>query len=89
MSICIYIKISNEIIHGSVCPGSFSLCGYLGKARTSALPKLTPAFISFSDDDLLPYDMSEDKELKVKAPVYIRDCIEGRRFWAESSSVSC
>ncbi|NXF08739.1 TELO2 protein, partial [Smithornis capensis] len=29
-----------------------------------------------SDDDLIPYDMSEDKELKVKAPVYIRDCIE-------------
>uniref|UniRef100_A0A663LS92 Telomere length regulation protein TEL2 homolog n=1 Tax=Athene cunicularia TaxID=194338 RepID=A0A663LS92_ATHCN len=28
------------------------------------------------DDDLIPYDMSEDKELKVKAPVYIRDCIE-------------
>uniref|UniRef100_A0A8C4UU68 Telomere length regulation protein TEL2 homolog n=1 Tax=Falco tinnunculus TaxID=100819 RepID=A0A8C4UU68_FALTI len=32
-----------------------------------------------SDDDLMPYDMSEDKELKTKAPVYIRDCIEGRR----------
>ncbi|NWX14700.1 TELO2 protein, partial [Aegotheles bennettii] len=29
-----------------------------------------------SDDDLVPYDMSEDKELKTKAPVYIRDCIE-------------
>ncbi|XP_055661334.1 telomere length regulation protein TEL2 homolog isoform X1 [Falco peregrinus] len=29
-----------------------------------------------SDDDLMPYDMSEDKELKTKAPVYIRDCIE-------------
>ncbi|XP_068555544.1 telomere length regulation protein TEL2 homolog isoform X1 [Anas acuta] len=29
-----------------------------------------------SDDDLTPYDMSEDKELKTKAPVYIRDCIE-------------
>ncbi|NWX07976.1 TELO2 protein, partial [Caloenas nicobarica] len=29
-----------------------------------------------SDDDLIPYDMSEDKELKTKAPVYIRDCIE-------------
>ncbi|NWI22209.1 TELO2 protein, partial [Sula dactylatra] len=28
-----------------------------------------------SDDDLIPYDMSEDKELKTKAPVYIRDCI--------------
>ncbi|NWV82990.1 TELO2 protein, partial [Dasyornis broadbenti] len=29
-----------------------------------------------SDDDLIPYDLSEDKELKIKAPVYIRDCIE-------------
>ncbi|KFP07967.1 Telomere length regulation protein TEL2, partial [Calypte anna] len=29
-----------------------------------------------SDDDLIPYDMSDDKELKTKAPVYIRDCIE-------------
>ncbi|EMP40722.1 Telomere length regulation protein TEL2 like protein [Chelonia mydas] len=30
-----------------------------------------------SDDDLIPHDMSEDKELKkMKAPVYIRDCIE-------------
>ncbi|XP_077172930.1 telomere length regulation protein TEL2 homolog isoform X3 [Paroedura picta] len=30
-----------------------------------------------SDDDLVPYDMSEDRELrKVKAPAYIRDCIE-------------
>ncbi|NXT47011.1 TELO2 protein, partial [Pluvianellus socialis] len=29
-----------------------------------------------SDDDLIPYDMSEDKELNTKAPVYIRDCIE-------------
>uniref|UniRef100_A0A8D2P278 Telomere length regulation protein TEL2 homolog n=1 Tax=Zosterops lateralis melanops TaxID=1220523 RepID=A0A8D2P278_ZOSLA len=47
--------------------------------ETSALPKLTPAFISFSDDDLLPYDMSEDKELKVKAPVYIRDFLTGSK----------
>ncbi|XP_069726627.1 telomere length regulation protein TEL2 homolog [Phaenicophaeus curvirostris] len=29
-----------------------------------------------SDDDLIPYDMSEDKELKTKAPVYIRECLE-------------
>ncbi|XP_066496550.1 telomere length regulation protein TEL2 homolog isoform X2 [Tiliqua scincoides] len=30
-----------------------------------------------SDDDLIPYDMSEDKELKkCKPPAYIRDCIE-------------
>ncbi|KAJ7305773.1 hypothetical protein JRQ81_010139 [Phrynocephalus forsythii] len=30
-----------------------------------------------SDDDLIPYDMSQDKELKkIHAPTYIRDCIE-------------
>ncbi|XP_009898844.2 telomere length regulation protein TEL2 homolog [Dryobates pubescens] len=29
-----------------------------------------------SDDDLIPYDMSEDKELTAKAPLYLRDCIE-------------
>ncbi|XP_044289063.1 telomere length regulation protein TEL2 homolog [Varanus komodoensis] len=30
-----------------------------------------------SDDDLVPYDMSQDKELKkTKAPSYIRDCLE-------------
>ncbi|NXX40887.1 TELO2 protein, partial [Tricholaema leucomelas] len=29
-----------------------------------------------SDDDLIPYDMSEDKELRTKAPLYLRDCIE-------------
>ncbi|XP_007423899.1 telomere length regulation protein TEL2 homolog isoform X1 [Python bivittatus] len=29
-----------------------------------------------SDDDLVPYDMSQDKELKkIRAPTYIRDCI--------------
>lgn len=47
-----------------------------------------PCFV-YSDDDLTPYDMSEDKELKkTKAPVYIRDCIEGVRCWDESSSFS-
>nr|XP_060642371.1 telomere length regulation protein TEL2 homolog [Anolis sagrei ordinatus] len=30
-----------------------------------------------SDDELLPYDMSHDKELKkTKAPTYLRDCLE-------------
>ncbi|NXG48815.1 TELO2 protein, partial [Psilopogon haemacephalus] len=29
-----------------------------------------------SDDDLIPYDMSEDKELGTKAPLYLRDCME-------------
>uniref|UniRef100_A0A803YK07 Telomere length regulation protein TEL2 homolog n=1 Tax=Meleagris gallopavo TaxID=9103 RepID=A0A803YK07_MELGA len=34
-------------------------------------------YFVYSDDDLIPYDMSEDKELKkTKAPMYIRDCIE-------------
>lgn len=37
-----------------------------------------------SDDDLIPYDMSEDKELRTKAPLYLRDCIEGGSFRAES-----
>uniref|UniRef100_A0A8B9DJ31 Telomere length regulation protein TEL2 homolog n=1 Tax=Anser cygnoides TaxID=8845 RepID=A0A8B9DJ31_ANSCY len=36
-----------------------------------------PSLPDDNDDDLTPYDMSEDKELKkTKAPVYIRDCIE-------------
>ncbi|XP_063171250.1 telomere length regulation protein TEL2 homolog [Candoia aspera] len=30
-----------------------------------------------SDDDLVPYNMSQDKELKkIRAPTYIRDCVE-------------
>lgn len=33
----------------------------------------------FSDDDLIPYDMSNDVKLtKVKQPKYIRDCMEGK-----------
>nr|XP_025043976.1 telomere length regulation protein TEL2 homolog [Pelodiscus sinensis] len=43
----------------------------------SALPEERSDSELDSDDDLIPYDMSEDKELKkMKAPVYIRDCIE-------------
>ncbi|KAG8506342.1 Telomere length regulation protein TEL2, partial [Galemys pyrenaicus] len=35
-----------------------------------------------SDDDLAPYDMAEDAELRgSKAPAYVRDCLEGAR-WA-------
>ena len=31
-----------------------------------------------SDDDLEPYDMSQDVQTsQVKTPMYIRDCIEG------------
>uniref|UniRef100_A0A8B9Q2E0 Telomere length regulation protein TEL2 homolog n=1 Tax=Apteryx owenii TaxID=8824 RepID=A0A8B9Q2E0_APTOW len=38
---------------------------------------VVPSLPDDDDDDLIPYDMSEDKELKTtKAPVYIRDCIE-------------
>uniref|UniRef100_A0A8C3V1K8 Telomere length regulation protein TEL2 homolog n=1 Tax=Catharus ustulatus TaxID=91951 RepID=A0A8C3V1K8_CATUS len=37
---------------------------------------VVPSLPGDDDDDLIPYDMSEDKELKIKAPVYIRDCIE-------------
>lgn len=35
---------------------------------------------SISDDEFVPYDMSGDTELKSgKAPVYVRDCVEGTR----------
>lgn len=41
------------------------LCGYL--------------ILFYSDDDLEPYDMSGDtKVTKVKEPVYVRDCMEGK-----------
>ncbi|XP_065414705.1 telomere length regulation protein TEL2 homolog isoform X11 [Chrysemys picta bellii] len=44
---------------------------------TPAVPEEGSDLELDSDDDLVPYDMSEDKELKkMKAPVYIRDCIE-------------
>ncbi|KAH0631855.1 hypothetical protein JD844_019737 [Phrynosoma platyrhinos] len=50
---------------------------------TSCKEKNGDSFICFIvskkdglDDDLVPYDMSHDKELKkIKAPTYIRDCI--------------
>uniref|UniRef100_A0A672TL45 Telomere length regulation protein TEL2 homolog n=1 Tax=Strigops habroptila TaxID=2489341 RepID=A0A672TL45_STRHB len=47
------------------------LCHSVQAARTNSCLHFT-----YSDDDLIPYDMSEDKEVKIKAPVYIRDCIE-------------
>lgn len=35
-----------------------------------------------SDDDLVPYDMSNDaKVTKVKQPKYIRDSMEGMAFY--------
>uniref|UniRef100_A0A672TNW3 Telomere length regulation protein TEL2 homolog n=1 Tax=Strigops habroptila TaxID=2489341 RepID=A0A672TNW3_STRHB len=45
------------------------------KSHTAA-PVMPDEELDTDDDDLIPYDMSEDKEVKIKAPVYIRDCIE-------------
>ena len=34
--------------------------------------------LAFSDDDLEPYDLSNDTKVqKIKPPVYVRDCMEG------------
>ncbi|KFP31280.1 Telomere length regulation protein TEL2, partial [Colius striatus] len=60
----------------------FSLSfGVIPGASQGAFPGgASPALLADArvrvDDDLIPYDMSGDKELKAKAPVYIRDCIE-------------
>lgn len=36
-------------------------------------------FIPYSDDDLEPYDLTNDtKASKVKVPLYVRDCMEGK-----------
>uniref|UniRef100_F6YDS3 Telomere length regulation protein TEL2 homolog n=1 Tax=Ornithorhynchus anatinus TaxID=9258 RepID=F6YDS3_ORNAN len=54
----------------------------LAHGAASRLPLEHPPAISspvlfLSDDEFVPYDMSEDKELKTtKVPVYIRDCLE-------------
>lgn len=72
-----------------LCAGSFPFVWIAGERKNIYTPWTNSClYFFYSDDDLIPYDMSEDKELKIKAPVYIRDCIEGRRFWAESLSVS-
>lgn len=72
-----------------VCAGSFPFAGVAGERKTTYTPETNSCLCFFhSDDDLVPYDMSEDQELRMKAPVYIRDCIEGRRPWAESPPVS-
>ncbi|NXN12622.1 TELO2 protein, partial [Indicator maculatus] len=51
-----------------------------GDRRSQTAAPVVPAGESDSeldsDDDLIPYDMSEDKELQAKAPLYLRDCIE-------------
>lgn len=39
-------------------------------------------FCISDDDEFEPYDMSNDKEIStVKAPKYIRDCMEGKNFF--------
>uniref|UniRef100_A0A8C0FHD8 Telomere length regulation protein TEL2 homolog n=1 Tax=Bubo bubo TaxID=30461 RepID=A0A8C0FHD8_BUBBB len=60
-----------------VCAGSFPFLWITGERKNIYTPQTNSyLYFFYSDDDLIPYDMSEDKELKVKAPVYIRDCIE-------------
>lgn len=50
--------------------------------------KTVPVFFCYSDDEFIPYDMSGDKELKSsKAPLYIRDCIEGRPHWDDMADL--
>uniref|UniRef100_A0A8B9R424 Telomere length regulation protein TEL2 homolog n=1 Tax=Anas platyrhynchos TaxID=8839 RepID=A0A8B9R424_ANAPL len=55
---------------------SRELKSLLVQAPSFCVPTNSCLYFFYSDDDLTPYDMSEDKELKTKAPVYIRDCIE-------------
>ena len=47
--------------------------------KVSSLQILNLFFFACSDDDFVPYDMSFDvKKTKVKAPKYIRNCMEGK-----------
>ncbi|KFU97628.1 Telomere length regulation protein TEL2, partial [Pterocles gutturalis] len=55
---------------------TFKKIGYLLTKKRCIENSEVPEKTVRVDDDLIPYDMSEDKELKPKAPVYIRDCIE-------------
>ena len=42
----------------------------------------------FSDDDLEPYDLSNDvKVSKVKKPVYLRDCMKGETINSQHSAL--
>uniref|UniRef100_A0A8C0BGW0 Telomere length regulation protein TEL2 homolog n=1 Tax=Buteo japonicus TaxID=224669 RepID=A0A8C0BGW0_9AVES len=60
-----------------LCAGSFTFVWIAGERKNIYSPWTNSClYFFYSDDDLIPYDMSEDKELKIKAPVYIRDCIE-------------
>lgn len=75
--------------YNNLCAGFFTFVWMAGERRNICTPQSNSClYFLYSDDDLIPYDMSEDRELKTKAPVYIRDCIEGRRFETESLSVS-
>ncbi|KFP82085.1 Telomere length regulation protein TEL2, partial [Apaloderma vittatum] len=66
------IKALNQMIHYTN-----PFVHIAGEEKTICTPWTNSCLYFFcSDDDLIPYDMSEDKELKTKAPVYIRDCIE-------------
>ncbi|KAM4819953.1 telomere length regulation protein TEL2 homolog [Thomomys bottae] len=47
-----------------------------GDAKSPGQPQGSDSELD-SDDEFVPYDMSEDKELKSsKAPLYVRDCVE-------------
>ncbi|KFV48817.1 Telomere length regulation protein TEL2, partial [Tyto alba] len=74
------IKALNQTIQGIVASSNTYLSGNkerygAGQCDLVIIDEESDAELD-SDDDLIPYDMSEDKELKIKAPVYIRDCIE-------------
>ncbi|XP_058013907.1 telomere length regulation protein TEL2 homolog isoform X2 [Ahaetulla prasina] len=59
---------SSVVLHSSVRPPDLDASEDPEKGVDSELD---------SDDDLVPYDMSQDKELKTtRAPTYIRDCFE-------------
>uniref|UniRef100_A0A4W3ICS5 Telomere length regulation protein TEL2 homolog n=1 Tax=Callorhinchus milii TaxID=7868 RepID=A0A4W3ICS5_CALMI len=67
-----------------ICPSeqplSFQVQLMLGVSRpgTSRSSVLTPSSTGY-DDELIPYDMSGDRELqKCKAPAYISGCVEGK-----------
>lgn len=50
----------------------------------------TLIYFVFSDDDLEPYDMSNDvKVTKVKRPKYLRDCMEGKTLQLHVNLNSC
>ncbi|KFW67245.1 Telomere length regulation protein TEL2, partial [Pygoscelis adeliae] len=68
------IKALHQMIQG-ITASSNTLSGNKGRQRHFQKERISIYKKQF-DDDLIPYDMSEDKELKTKAPVYIRECIE-------------